>query len=97
MCVTKCTENTFAIIATADFCASQVFEEVIDGLEELIGTYRLTSSPGELSTHPIYKYKVNHLSIVLKRKLNVIAKFTRNLITDIVDCKNDEIIRIIFR
>ncbi|XP_032680004.1 coiled-coil domain-containing protein 142 [Odontomachus brunneus] len=97
LCVTRYSGNTFIIITIVDFCASQVFEEVIDGLEELIGTYKLTSNPRELSTHPIYKYKVNHLSVVLKRKLNVVAKFTRNLITDIVDCKNDEIIKIIFR
>lgn len=78
-------------------CAFQVFEEVIDNLEELIRTHKSISSPGELDTHPIYKYKVNHLSMVLKRKLNVVAKFTRNLITDIVDCRSDEIIRIVFR
>lgn len=76
---------------------SQVFEEVIDSLEELIESYKSTCNPGELSSHPIYKYKINHLSMVLKRKLNVIAKFTQDLIKDIVDCKNDENIRIVFR
>jgi len=74
-----------------------VFEEVIDSLEELIEDYKSTCNPGELSSHPIYKYKINHLSIVLKRKLNVIAKFIQDLINDIVDCKNDENIRIVFR
>lgn len=78
-------------------CILQIFEEVIDNLEELIESYKSTCNPEELSSHPIYKYKINHLSIVLKRKLNVIAKFTQNLINDIVDCKNDENIRIVFR
>lgn len=76
---------------------SQVFEEVIDSLEELLEGYKSTSNLGELSSHLIYKYKINHLSMVLKRKLNVIAKFTQDLINDIVDCKNDENIRIVFR
>lgn len=76
---------------------SQVFEEVIDSLKELIESYKSTCNLAELTNHPIYKYKINHLSMVLKRKLNVIAKFTQDLINDIVDCKNDENIRIVFR
>ncbi|XP_011878866.1 PREDICTED: uncharacterized protein LOC105568091 [Vollenhovia emeryi] len=83
--------------AEARTCDQEVFEEVIDSLEELIESYKLTCNPGELSSHLIYKYKINHLSMVLKRKLNVIAKFTQDLISDIVDCKNDENIRIVFR
>lgn len=75
----------------------QVFEEVIDSLEELIESYKSTCNPSELSNHPIYKYKINHLSMILKRKLNVIAKFAQDLINDIVDCKNDENIRIVFK
>lgn len=94
---TKRAESTFAIIAVAVLCALQIFEDVIDNLEQLIGSYKSTSSPGELDAHPIYKYKVNHLSMVLKRKLNVVAKFTRNFITDIVNCKSEEIIRMVFR
>ncbi|EFN79178.1 coiled-coil domain-containing protein 142 [Harpegnathos saltator] len=78
-------------------CDLEVFEEAIDSLEELMESYKSTSSPGDLGTHPIYRYKMNHLSMVLKRKLNVVAKFTRNLIIDIVDCKNEEIIRTVFR
>lgn len=70
---------------------------MLENLEELIGLYKSTCNPGELSTHPIYKYKVKHLSMILKRKLNVVAKFTRNLITDIIDGKNEENIRIVFR
>ncbi|KAG5307288.1 CC142 protein, partial [Acromyrmex insinuator] len=83
--------------AEARTCDQEVFEEVIDSLEELIESYKLTCNPEELSSHPIYKYKINHLSIVLKRKLNIIAKFVQNLINDIVDYKNDENIRIVFR
>jgi len=73
-----------------------VFEEVIDNLEELIESYKLTCNPEELSSHPIYKYKINYLSIALKRKLNIIAKFIQNLINEIVDYKNENI-RIVFR
>lgn len=74
-----------------------MFDEVTDSLEELIESYKSTCNLGELSNHLIYKYKINHLSMVLKRKLNVIAKFIQDLINDIVDCKNDENIRIVFR
>lgn len=49
------------------------------------------------TTHPIYKYKMQHFSTILKRKHNVVAKFTRNLISEIVDSKTDEILRIIFK
>lgn len=87
----------FQLLQLQLLCTLQVFEDIIDNLEELIGSYKLTSNTGELGTHPIYKYKVNHLSMVLKRKLNVVAKFTRNLITDIVDCKSEGIIRVVLR
>ena len=72
-------------------------EETVDSLEELIKSYKSTCNSGELSTHPIYKYKMNHLSMILKRKLNVVAKFTQDLITGVVDCKSEENIRIVFR
>lgn len=75
----------------------QIFEEVIDNLTELIKSYKPLCNSKELSTHLIYKYKVNHLSMVLKRRFNVVARFTRNLITEIVDCRNEEIIKIVFR
>ncbi|XP_029172330.1 coiled-coil domain-containing protein 142 [Nylanderia fulva] len=83
--------------AEARICEQEVFEEILDSLEELIRNYKLTCNPKELSTHPIYKYKMNHLSIILKRKLNVVAKFIQDLITNIVDCKSEENIRITFR
>lgn len=79
------------------WCTLQVFEEMIDNLEELIQSYDSTCKSGELSTHLIYKYKINHLSIILKRKLNVVAKFIQDLITSILDCKSEENIRIVFR
>ncbi|XP_012222810.1 coiled-coil domain-containing protein 142 [Linepithema humile] len=83
--------------AESRVCDFEVFEEVVDNLEELIENYKLTCSPKELSSHPIYKYKINYLLMILKRKLNIVAKFTRDLITAIVDCKNEENIRIVFR
>ncbi|XP_024889105.1 coiled-coil domain-containing protein 142 isoform X2 [Temnothorax curvispinosus] len=78
-------------------CDQEVFEEVTYSLEELIENYKSMYNSAELSNHPIYKYKINHLSMVLKRKLNIIAKFIQDLINDIIDCKNDENIRIVFR
>ncbi|XP_071556235.1 coiled-coil domain-containing protein 142 [Temnothorax nylanderi] len=83
--------------AEARTCDQEVFEEVTDSLEELIENYKSMCNSAELSNHPIYKYKINHLSMVLKRKLNIIAKFIQDLINDIIDCKNDENIRIVFR
>ncbi|XP_077273252.1 uncharacterized protein LOC143903492 isoform X1 [Temnothorax americanus] len=83
--------------AEARTCDQEVFEEVTDSLEELIENYKSMCNSAELSNHPIYKYKVNHLSMVLKRKLNIIAKFVQDLINDIIDCKNDKNIRIVFR
>lgn len=74
-----------------------MFEEILDNLEELIKNYKSTCNPRELSTHPIYKYKINHLLIILRRKLNVVAKFTQDLIASIIDCKSEENIRIAFR
>ncbi|XP_071654096.1 uncharacterized protein [Temnothorax longispinosus] len=83
--------------AEARTCDQEVFEEVTYSLEELIENYKSMCNSAELSNHPIYKYKINHLSMVLKRKLNIIAKFIQDLINDIIDCKNDENIRIVFR
>ncbi|XP_050449339.1 coiled-coil domain-containing protein 142 [Cataglyphis hispanica] len=84
-------------LTEARACDLEVFEEVIENLEELIKNYELICKSGELSNHVIYKYKMNHLSLILKRKLNVVAKFTQDLITDIVDYKSEENIRIVFR
>ncbi|EFN72191.1 Coiled-coil domain-containing protein 142 [Camponotus floridanus] len=83
-------------LAEARTCDLEVFEEMLDNLEELIKNYDSTCKPGELSTHLIYKYKIDHLSIILKRKLNVVAKFIQDLITGITDCKSEENIRIVF-
>lgn len=70
--------------------------DFIESLNELINDYRAVWGVVD-PAHPVYKYKVKHLSTELKRKLNVVAKFTRNLLFEIVDCKSDEYLRMIFR
>lgn len=35
--------------------------------------------------------------MILKRKLNIVAKFIQDLITNTVDCKSEDNIRITFR
>ncbi|KAK1122726.1 hypothetical protein K0M31_009170 [Melipona bicolor] len=74
----------------------QVYKRIANDLEERTNEYKSLSTMS-LSTHPIYKYKMYHFLTMLKRKLNVLARFTRNLINEIVDCKSDELLRIIFR
>lgn len=74
----------------------QVYKRIANDLEERTKEYKSLSTMS-LSTHPIYKYKMYHFLTMLKRKLNVLARFTRNLINEIVDCKSDELLRIIFR
>ncbi|XP_026827107.1 coiled-coil domain-containing protein 142 [Ooceraea biroi] len=95
--ITGCVALIIDDLMEARSCELEMFEEVIDSLEELIVNYKSACSLGELSSHPIYKYKIHHLSTILKHKLNVVAKFTRDLITGIVDCKTEENIRIVFR
>ncbi|CAD1475157.1 unnamed protein product, partial [Heterotrigona itama] len=83
-------------ITNAQSCDFEVYKRIANDLEERTKEYKSVSTMS-LSTHPIYKYKMCHFSMMLKRKLNVLARFTRNLITEIVDCKSDELLRIIFR
>lgn len=75
----------------------QIFEEIIDNLEDIAKSYKSLFNETIETTHPIYKYKMQHFSTILKRKHNVVAKFTRNLISEIVDSKTNEILRIIFK
>ncbi|XP_043481011.1 uncharacterized protein LOC122510434 isoform X2 [Leptopilina heterotoma] len=65
-------------------------------LEKCIEDYRSIWKSGETS-QPVYKAKVQHIKTSLQRNLNVVAKFIRNLIYDIMDLKNDEFLKIIFR
>ena len=65
-------------------------------LERYTEDYRLIWRSGE-TIHPVYKAKVQYIKMNLQRNLNTVAKFIRNLIYDIIDCKNDEFLRIIFR
>ncbi|KAI4504207.1 hypothetical protein M0802_000678 [Mischocyttarus mexicanus] len=78
-------------------CDFEVFEDIINNLEDIVKSYQSLWNDMIETSHPIYKYKMQHFSIILKQKLNVVAKFTRNLITDIVDSKSDEILKIIFK
>ncbi|KAK2576902.1 hypothetical protein KPH14_005527 [Odynerus spinipes] len=84
-------------VAKAQACDFEVLQEIIDDLENLTEGSKLLWKETPKTSHPIYKHKVQHFSMILKRKHNVVAKFTRDLINDIVDSRNDEILRIIFR
>ncbi|XP_006609360.1 coiled-coil domain-containing protein 142 [Apis dorsata] len=83
-------------IADAQTYDSKVYNGIANDLEEMKEEYKSISTMS-LSAHPIYNYKMRHFLMMLKRKLNVLARFTRNLINEIVDCKSDELLRIIFR
>ncbi|XP_033219207.1 coiled-coil domain-containing protein 142 [Belonocnema kinseyi] len=84
------------ITARGKVCDQEVLTNFVRRLEKYAEDYRLIWKSGETS-HPVYKAKVQHIKMNLQRSLNVVAKFIRNLIYDIMDCKNDEFLRIIFR
>ncbi|XP_014603248.1 PREDICTED: coiled-coil domain-containing protein 142 [Polistes canadensis] len=81
----------------AQACDLEIFEEIGNNLEDVVKSYQSLWNDMIETSHPIYKYKIQHFCIILKKKLNVVAKFTRNLITDIVDSKSDKILEIIFK
>ncbi|CAK9824523.1 Coiled-coil domain-containing protein 142 [Anthophora retusa] len=83
-------------ITDAQACDLEVCKGVANELEETTILYKSISTTS-LSSHPIYQYKMRHFLMLLKRKLNVLARFIRNLINEIVDCKSDELLRVIFR
>ncbi|XP_050483615.1 uncharacterized protein LOC126870172 [Bombus huntii] len=83
-------------ITDSQICEFEVYKRVANDLEEITKGYKSISTTS-LSTHLIYKYKMRHFLTILKRKLNVLVRFTSNLINEIVDCKSDELLRIIFR
>ncbi|PBC29864.1 Coiled-coil domain-containing protein [Apis cerana cerana] len=83
-------------IADAQTYDIKVYNGIANDLEEMKEEYKSISTPS-LSAHPIYNYKMRYFLMILKRKLNILARFTRNLINEIVDCKSDELLRIIFR
>ncbi|CAK9795256.1 Coiled-coil domain-containing protein 142 [Anthophora plagiata] len=83
-------------ITDAQACDLEVCKGVANELEETTILYKSISTTS-LSAHPIYQYKMRHFLTLLKRKLNVLARFTRNLVNEIVDCKSDELLRVIFR
>ncbi|XP_076241488.1 uncharacterized protein LOC143183696 [Calliopsis andreniformis] len=83
-------------ITDVQACDLQVYEGLAEDLEEVTKEYKLVCSV-TISTHPVYKYKMCHFLAALKRKLNVLARFIRNLINEIVDCKSEGHFRIIFR
>lgn len=74
----------------------QIYNGIANDLEEIKEEYKSISTTN-ISAHPIYNYKMRHFLMMLKRKLNVLARFVRNLINEIVDCKSDELLKTIFR
>lgn len=69
---------------------------MLTNLETLLKDYE-TMKHAVPQKHPVHKYKVEHFKTLLKRRLNVIAKLTRDLINDILDCKHDTLLNCIFR
>ncbi|XP_017752362.1 PREDICTED: coiled-coil domain-containing protein 142 [Eufriesea mexicana] len=83
-------------ITNAQTCNFEVYKRVANDLKEMMEDYILISTIS-LDIQPIYKYKMRHCLMIMKRKVNILARFVRNLINEIVDCKNDELLRVIFR
>ncbi|CAL7938036.1 unnamed protein product [Xylocopa violacea] len=83
-------------IKDARACDLEVYTEIANDLDETAKEYKAIGTVA-LSTHPIYKYKMRHILTISRRKLRVLARFTRNLVNEIVDCKTDELLRIVFR
>ncbi|XP_012345486.1 coiled-coil domain-containing protein 142 [Apis florea] len=83
-------------IADAQTYDIKIYNGIANDLEEIKEEYKSISTTS-VSAHPIYNYKMRHFLMMLKRKLNVLARFVRNLINEIVDCKSDELLKIIFR
>ncbi|XP_066581937.1 coiled-coil domain-containing protein 142 [Prorops nasuta] len=71
--------------------------DVISNLDDVRKSFKKLCIDNNPKKHPIYLYKSERILCNLKRKLNVLAKFTRRLINDIVDCKTDEILTMVFR
>lgn len=74
----------------------QVYKGVANDLKETMEDYKSITTIS-LAIHPIYKYKMRYCLMIMKRKMNILARFVRNLINEIVDCKSDELLRVIFR
>ncbi|XP_003708560.2 coiled-coil domain-containing protein 142 isoform X2 [Megachile rotundata] len=83
-------------ITDVQACDLEVYKGVANDLEEAMNEYKLICTV-TLSAHPIYKFKMCHFLTQLKRKMNTLARFTKNLINEIVDCNSDELLRVIFR
>lgn len=73
-----------------------MYKGVANDLEDVMKEYKSICTV-TLSTHPIYKFKMCHFLTQLKRKINTLARFVKNLINEIVDCNSDELLRVIFR
>nr|XP_034179942.1 coiled-coil domain-containing protein 142 isoform X2 [Osmia lignaria] len=83
-------------ITDAQACDLEVYKGVANDLEDVMKEYKSICNV-TLSTHPIYKFKMRHFLIQLKRKMNTLARFVKNLINEIVDCNSDELLTVIFR
>ncbi|XP_076651754.1 coiled-coil domain-containing protein 142 [Halictus rubicundus] len=83
-------------ITDVQACDLEVYNGVANDVEEVTNGYKSICSE-TLSLHPIYKYKMRYFLTSMKRKLNVLARFSRNLINEMVDCRSEELLRIVFR
>ncbi|XP_076376723.1 coiled-coil domain-containing protein 142 isoform X1 [Megalopta genalis] len=83
-------------ITDVQACDLEVCNGVANDVEEAMNGYKSICS-ASLSPHPIYRHKTRYFLMSTKRKLNVLARFTRNLINEIVDCRSEELLRLVFR
>ncbi|XP_015434914.1 PREDICTED: coiled-coil domain-containing protein 142 [Dufourea novaeangliae] len=83
-------------ITDVQACDLEACGNIASDLGEVTKRYKPISTM-TLSSHPIYKYKMRHYLVSMKRKLNVLARSTRNLINEIVDCKSEELLRVVFK
>ncbi|XP_078032819.1 coiled-coil domain-containing protein 142 [Augochlora pura] len=83
-------------ITDVQACDLEVCNGVANDVEEAMNGYKSICSTS-LSPHPIYRHKMRYFLTSMKRKLNVLARFSRNLINEIVDCRNEELLRVVFR
>ncbi|XP_012267133.2 coiled-coil domain-containing protein 142 [Athalia rosae] len=88
--------STTGEIESSNNCYHKNLEDILTSLEALLKDYESIKQVA-YQKHPVHKYKVEHFKTLIKRRLNVVAKITRDLINDILDCKHDVLLNSIFR
>ncbi|KAG7190741.1 hypothetical protein KM043_006813 [Ampulex compressa] len=84
-------------VVDARTCDLEVYDDIINDSENIAEAYRTTCNAPSISAHPVFGRKMYHFLYTLKLRINVVAKFIRNLINEIVDSRNEDMLVIIFR